>query len=310
MKNISVYFNKMASNGSKDWKVQITNALIQNNIIFQAPSNLDELNQKLEVDVANNVDAVLAVGGDGTVNTIIQRLAGTDIGLFAVPGGTANDFARVMGYNADIGTIAQILKQNLKKKIDLICINGQYMVTNGGLGLAADVATEINDLRGTYPIFNKIMQLSGKSIYALFLAKRLLNWNIKTYKFKINSKEFSDTILTPMLLVNNQPCVGGNFKVAPDTDHMDGKMNITIFKHQNRFQLIICILKIFTGNYPYNDKFLVSFETEAAQVDLFGDNITFFGDGEIFNQSKNWDIKCHANFLSVFSPKNRIDMVN
>ena len=300
----------MASNGSKDWKGQINNVFAQNNIIFQAPSSLDELNQKLDVDVANKVDAVLAVGGDGTVNTIIQRLAGTDIGLFAVPGGTANDFARVMGYNADIGIIAQVLQQNVKKKIDLICINGQYMVTNGGLGLASEVATEINDLRANYPFFKKIMQLSGKSVYALFLAKKLLNWKIKTYKFKISSKEFSDTLVTPLLLVNNQPCVGGNFKVAPDTHHMDGKMNITIFKPQNRFQLIFCILKIFNGNYPYNDKNLVSFETEAAQIDLSGDNITFFGDGEIFTQSKSWDIKCHANFLSVFSAKSRNNLVN
>lgn len=310
MKNISIYLNKKASNGAKDWQVQINSALHLDNLMFQAPTSLEELNKLLDADVANKVDAILAVGGDGTVNTIIQRLAGTDIGLFAVPGGTANDFARVMGFNSDIGTIAQILQQNNKKKIDLICINGQYMVTNGGLGLAADVANEINELRAAYPIFKKVMQLSGKSVYALFLAKNLLNPKIKTYKFKINSKEFSGTFDSPLLLVNNQPCVGGNFRVAPATDHRDGKMNITIFKHQNRFELMKCILKIFTGNFPYDDKNLVSFETEAAQIELFGDEISFFGDGEVFTRSKVWVIKCHPSFLSVFSPKNHDDMVN
>ena len=68
--------------------------------------------------------------------------------------------------------------------------------------------------------------------------------------------------------------------------------------------------KIFNGNYPYDDKNLVSFETEAAQVNLLDDQITFFGDGEIFDPSSSWDIKCHANFLSVYSPKDRIELVN
>ena len=310
MQNISVYLNQRASNGSNDWQGKINNALFRSNIIYQTPTSLDELYQKLDLDIINKVDAVLSVGGDGTINTIIQRLAGTDISLFAVPGGTANDFARVLGSNTNIKRITQTIRQNVKKKIDLISINGKFMATNGGLGLAADVANEINELRSTYPQFKNFMKWSGKSVYSIFLAKKLLNREIKNYKFKIQSEEFSDTFFSPLILVNNQPSLGGDFIVAPNTNHMDGKVNITIFKHQNRLELIQCILKIFNGNYPYNDKNLFSFETSAAKIDLFDDRITFFGDGEIFEPNTSWDIKCHPNFLSVYSPKDQIDLGN
>lgn len=311
MQNISVYLNQRASNGANDWQGQINNALFRSNVEYQTPKDLDELYQKLDLDVVNNVDAILSVGGDGTVNTIIQRLAGTEISLLVVPGGTANDFARVLGSSSNIKRITQTIRQNVKKKIDLISINGKFMATNGGLGFASEVAQEINQLRTNYPQFKSLMKLSGKSIYSIFLAKKLLNREIKSYKFKVQSAEYSETVLSPLILINNQPAVGGDFIVAPNTNHQDGKVNITIFKHQNRLELIQCIIKILNGNYPLNDENIISFETTAAKIDLIDDEkISFFGDGEILNQDTSWNIKCHPNFLSVFSPKDQKEMVN
>lgn len=311
MQNISVYLNQRASNGANDWQGQINTALFRSNVEYMMPNSLEELYEKLDLDVQKNVDAVLSVGGDGTVNTIIQKLAGTEVSLLVVPGGTANDFARVLGSNSNIKKITQTIRQNVKKKIDLISINGKFMATNGGLGFAAEVANEINELRATYPHFKNFMKLSGKSVYSLFLAKKLLNREIKSYKFKIESNEFSEILYSPLILVNNQPALGGDFIVAPHTNHQDGKVNITIFKHQNRLELVQCILKILQGTVPTNDKNLISFETEAIKIELFDEEtLSFFGDGEILNQAKKWDIKCHPNFLSVFSPKDQKEMVN
>jgi diacylglycerol kinase family enzyme len=311
MQNISVYLNQRASNGSQDWRGKINTALFRSQIEYQTPKSLDELYEQLDLDVANNVDAIMSVGGDGTVNTIIQRLAGTEISLLVIPGGTANDFARVIGANSNIKHITQTIRQNKKKKIDLISINGNFMATNGGLGFAADVARDINELRTLYPNFKKFMKLSGKNIYSLFLAKKLLTKGIKSYKFKIKSLEFNETFLSSLILVNNQPALAGDFVVAPNTNHQDGKVNITIFKHQNRIELIQCILKILNGNYPIDDKNLISFETTEANISLVGPEVLpFFGDGEILNTDSSWDIKCHPQFLSVFSPNDQIDLVN
>lgn len=308
MQNISVYLNKRASNGSKDWQTQIDNALFRSHVEYMTPNSLEELYEKLDLDVEKKVDAILSVGGDGTVNTIIQRLAGTDISLLVVPGGTANDLARVLGSNSNIKQITQTIRQNIKQKIDLISINGKFMATNGGLGFASEVAHEINELRATFPQFKTFMKLSGKSVYSLFLAKKLLNREIKSYRFKIESKNYNEVVLSPLILISNQPCVGGDFVVAPKTHHQDGSFNISIFKHQNRLELIYCILKILHGNYPVNDKNLISFETESVKIVLVDDRtLPFFGDGEILSHTNSWDIKCHPQFLSVFSPKDHIE---
>ncbi|MBC7714320.1 MAG: NAD(+)/NADH kinase [Rhizobacter sp.] len=312
MQNISVYLNHKASNGSHDWQGMINNALFRSKIDYPESKTIIELYDNLDRDVANNVDAVLSVGGDGTVHAIIQKLAGTDIGLLVVPGGTANDFARVMGSDSNIKKIAQTIRLDTRKKIDLININGRFMATNGGLGFAAEVAKEINELRKIYPHFKKLMKFSGKNIYSLFLAKKMMNKEITSYKFKIESDVFNETLYSPLVLINNQPMLGGSFEVAPETNHQDGKFNVTILKHENRLELITCMLKIMNGNYPKDDKNLISFETSEAKIQLLEANhdLSFFGDGELFQGDQTWNIKCYPGFLNVFSPKDQTDLAN
>lgn len=312
MQNISVYLNQRASNGSDDWQGQINNALFRSRIEYPVSNNMDDLHRNLERDIENNVDAILSVGGDGTVHSIIQKLAGTDIGLLVVPGGTANDFARVMGSSSNIKKIAQTIRQNTRKKIDLININGTFMATNGGLGFAAEVAHEINEMRLNFPQFKKFMKISGKNIYSLFIAKRLLAREIKSYKFKIESEECNKVVYSPLILINNQPMLGGSFEVAPKTSHTDGKFNVTIMTHENRLEIINCLLKVMNGNFPFDDKNLITFETKEVKIDLLdgADSLAFFGDGEIFKKQSSWNIKCYADFLNVYSPKDQKDMEN
>jgi diacylglycerol kinase family enzyme len=307
MQNISVYLNHRASNGGHDWQGQINQALFRSQISYPETQTLEELHSHLDRDVKNNVDAILSVGGDGTVHSIIQKLAGTDIGLLVVPGGTANDFARVMGSSNNIKKITQTIRNNVRKKIDLININGTFMVTNGGLGIAAEVASEINDIRKEYPQFKNLMKFSGKNIYSLFITKKLLNNEITAHKFKIESEEFNEVLCSPLLLINNQPTLAGSFEVAPGTNHQDGKFNVLIFKHENRLELISCILNIMKGQFPKNDKNLISLETEHVKISLLDNNngLNFFGDGEVFSKSTHWDIKCYPQFLNVFSPKDQ-----
>lgn len=312
MQNISVYLNQNASNGDKNWQKLINDALFRSKIDYPVSSTKEDVFSNLNKDIKNNVDAILSVGGDGTVHTIIQKLAGTDVGLLVIPGGTANDFSRIMGSELNIKKIAQTIRLNIRKKIDLININGTFMATNGGLGLAADVAEEIDNLRKEHPQFKRVMKLAGKNIYSFFLAKRLLSKEIVSHKLKISSKDFNEIFYSPLVLINNQPILGGSFEVAPQTSHIDGKFNVTIFKHKNRLELINCIVKIMNGEYPCNDQNLISFETDAAQIDLLDSRepISFFGDGEIFKKSTSWDIKCYHSFLNVFSPKDQIETGN
>ena len=98
MQNISVYLNQRASHTSfKYWKNSIDKSLFRSDITYRTPKDLEELRLNLLADIEGKKDAIVSVGGDGTVNTLIQSLAGKDIGLLVMPGGTANDLATALG---------------------------------------------------------------------------------------------------------------------------------------------------------------------------------------------------------------------
>lgn len=301
MQNISVYFNHRASQSAPHWQVKINQALFRSIVDYKSPDSLSDLENELDSDVNNSVDAVLSIGGDGTAHNIIQKLAGTEIGLLLVPNGTANDLANGLGASTNIKAITKTIRNNSRKKVDLISINGKYMATNGGLGFASEVAQKINELRDSHTSFKKIMKLSGKGIYSLFLAKKFLAETIHSYQFKIESKEFSDTLTTSLILINNQPILANTFEVAPNTNHNDGTFNVTIFKHSNRLELVRCLVQILLGTIPTDDPNLVIFETQDLKIDLIDTGkLSFFGDGEIFSEANSWKIRIHPEYLSVF----------
>lgn len=301
MQNISVYFNHRASHSADNWQSKIDQALFRSMVDYKSPETLIDLERELDSDISNSVDAILSIGGDGTAHNIIQKIAGTEICLLLVPNGTANDLANGLGATTNIKAITKTIRNNNCKKVDLISINGKFMATNGGLGFASEVAQQINELRANHSSFKHFMKLSGKGIYSMFLAKKFLAETIHSHKFKIESKEFSETIIAPLILINNQPILANTFEIAPYTTHNDGKFNITIFKHTNRLELIQCLIKILMGNIPQEDPNLISFETQELKIEqLDGKQLSFFGDGEIFPETTTWTIKIHPQFLSVF----------
>ena len=75
MSKISVYMNQNASHCSFEyWQERIHRSLFRSEVVYRTPKTLIELNQLLRFDIANNVDTIVSVGGDGTVNTLIQEL--------------------------------------------------------------------------------------------------------------------------------------------------------------------------------------------------------------------------------------------
>ncbi len=304
--HISVYLNPRAANASMElWKDRIGRALFRSDLTFRTPQNLTELKTTLDQDIASGVDAVVAVGGDGTVNTLIQHLAGTQVGLLVVPGGTANDLANELGNRRNIDRVIHCIRSGHTEDIDLINVNGRRMATNGGLGLGALVAQTINTTRKRYPLFKNIMKLSGKRIYGLFIARELMSMDFSAHEYVIESEEFKRTVRSAAVLVNNQPVLAGMFRIAPQTRNADGKFNVTILAHKRRQDLIKCILQIASGNIPEHDPDLISFETEAVQIRRIArpgnPPLEFFGDGEILGQSDVWYASIDKAALRVYS---------
>src|SRR5437660_14407 len=87
-------------------------------------------------------DIVVCFGGDGTLNEVINGLAGTDVPLIPLPGGGTNVFARTMGLSKDpieaTTTILRHLQEGvLPRRINLGSLNGRAFAFCAGIGIDA-----------------------------------------------------------------------------------------------------------------------------------------------------------------------------
>ncbi len=314
MQEISIYLNERAGHATeKCWEKEIRKRLFRSELNFRRPNNLGELNLKLEEDIRRKVDTIISVGGDGTMHTLIQKLAGQDIGLLVIPGGTANDLANELGTITKLEKVMSWVRERELKKIDLVAINGHLMATNGGLGLGGEVAGRINRLRSQIPLFRNLIKVTGKRIYPFFAATEILDPKLPYYKLKLKCNEFEGVVESPGLLVNNQPQLGGSFTVAPHTANDDGKFNVTVFTQKNRGRLVQCLWNMGQGQDPADNSGVITFETDSLEVQLLEDNgLEFFGDGEVLEKGRKWQIDLLPKSLLVYAQGERdiVDSVN
>lgn len=306
MQEIAVYLNSRAGQADAHiWEREILRCLFRSSVTFRRPDTLEELKENLDYDVKRRVDSIISVGGDGTANTLIQKLAGSNIGLLVIPGGTANDLASELGTKHSLRHALSQIRAQETKKIDLISVNGQLMATNGGIGFGGRVAAHVNELRKKIPLFKTLMKFTGKSVYSFFAATELLDYKFTTYKFKIESEEFSGVVDGPAILINNQKILGGSFVVAPNADNTDGKLNVALFKHSNRAQVAQCMWNMSKGKDMSFDQNFISFETKKIKIEILetnDKNVSFFGDGEIFEgPGQSWDIEVLPKSLLVYT---------
>ncbi len=311
MARISVFLNSQASQGNSCFsREDILKFFIDHELAIHSPKNLDDLNKKLNEEISSGVDYIFSVGGDGTVNTISQHLVGKKIKLMVLPAGTANDFATENGITKCVKRASEIFHLNLTKKIDAININGTYMMSNGGLGIACEVAKSVNSLRKSSPFFKKLMKLLGKETYSLIYAYKMLVKPFSSRRLFIESPDsplLDPRISSPLILINNQEYIGGKFRVAPATRNDDGKFNVTLFLHKNKIDLMKCTLQMLQGVYPKNDPELISFETDRLTINAIDNNpLEFFGDGETFSPSKTLDINIRIKALEVCGDKTEV----
>jgi lipid kinase YegS len=91
---------------------------------------------------ARGTDAVLAVGGDGTVNEVVNGLLGTDVPLGILPVGTANDFARQTGIPQDARAALELVVERPAVAVDLGTLNGRAFLNVSSAGLGAETTAE------------------------------------------------------------------------------------------------------------------------------------------------------------------------
>lgn len=294
MASIVFYHSQKEGSGGVPYsEAELRKFFFRHDMRIRRPSSQEELLGSLDDDIRSGVDYIFSVGGDGTANIIAQKLLHRDTKLMVIPTGTTNDFARALGLSPNIRRIAQVFHAQQTRLIDVIKVNGRAMVSNGGIGIAADVAAEVNEKRHENPLFKTMMRSLGKDTYGFLLMQHLVTRPLPLYPVRIESPDapFLDEVSTPLVLVNNQSRLGGKFCVAPDTRNDDGTFNVTVFLHRDKTRFIQAVGRVLRSGLPTDDPHIVSFETNRLKLTpLTLRRMDFFGDGEKFQSADSYEI--------------------
>ena len=181
--------------------------------------------------VLQHIDVVVAVGGDGTINEIIQELAGSDTALGVLPNGTVNVWAREVNIPLDTQRARDVLLNGCVRRVDLGKVNDRYFLLMAGIGLDGEV---------THAVEKKPAKRLGIFGYLLVGA-----WLGLGYKgFRVFMQVDKRTIKTHALqiIIGNTQLYGGAVKYTWEAKCDDGLLDVCIVRRQAMHRRILVFL--------------------------------------------------------------------
>lgn len=302
MRKITVLVNRAARNGCDRRRLDaIRNEFADCDLSIIIPDSLEALTQAAKTATEDGTDLVLVVGGDGTVNAVINQLAHKPVPLGIVPAGTANDLATLLGIPLNPRKACRVIRQGATTPIDLIRINGRLFATAGGLGVLSDVAVGVNVLKARDGAIRKAIKTLGSLVYVLYSFVLLLFSRRILSDFTVTlDGEDLGTMRSVALFVNNQPSIGKVVISYPDAKVNDGKLGLCVMRERNRLQSILTVILMSLKGTHTGRKDIVMREGASLRI-TSPDPKVFIGDGEVLAETNDLSISVVPLALRVIS---------
>jgi YegS/Rv2252/BmrU family lipid kinase len=236
--------------------------------------------------VAEGYRRVIAVGGDGTVNEVVNGIFESDTELAIVPLGSANDFAHGLGLR-DWRTAARLAVTGSARKVDLATANSRAFANCVGVG--AD-AVGVRALERHKRIF-------GSLAYVTAAIATLARYRPRRMQVHIDG----ETIAGPHLLivVANGEWFGNGMRIAPGARVDDGLLDACVIGDTTLPEAIALLARVYAGTHITRPKVrmarvrdLVIEQESALPVQLDGESA----------QAHRLEVRCMPAALAVVTP--------
>ncbi|TXF79130.1 diacylglycerol/lipid kinase family protein [Chryseobacterium sp.] len=163
------------------------------------------------------VDIFVAVGGDGTISTVSQKLIQTDKILAIFPAGSGNGFSKETKFSKNIDELLTKIKARKIKEIDTFTVNGKLSINVSGTGFDGKVVKEFEKTDRGFKNYIKV------SIQTFFNYKP-----IKVNFLTADFQQYNGKYL--MLNIANTRQFGNNAYIAPNASKSDGLVDVVLVK--------------------------------------------------------------------------------
>lgn len=219
---------------------------------------------------------VYSVGGDGTLNEVVNGIAEGKCKLGIIPTGSGNDFYR---------TLKEAQTENVR--LDLGKVNGRYFINIASVGMDAETCNNANKIKS---------KIKLHSSYYLALIHTFLTFKSKSLKLKIDKNVYAGDYI--IAAICNGKYYGGGFKIAPVASFDDNQFDIYLVSKVGKLKLIKILLALLKSEHEkYNE---VRKYTGKNITITSENNLIVNIDGEI-TISKNIEIEMIEDALIIYN---------
>ena len=239
--------------------------------------------------VKNKYDAVIAVGGDGSVNEVAAALIGTDVKLGILPGGSGNGFAMHLGLGRNIKKAILLLNEAQAFKIDTCLLNERPFVNLAGTGFDALVSYKA-----------KTSTLRGLWAYVKFAALEAWSYPMQQYQIFIDGQEVLNEVGFVVEVANAQ-MFGYNFVIAPQAKLNDGILDVLFVKKAPKWRYLFSLWRFFNQT-SHKSSLVKVFTGKNIQI-ISPEIMPVHVDGEGYYLEKELIFQIKPGSLEVLVPR-------
>lgn len=229
-------------------------------IVTQSP---DEMRSHIQNAAGRGIEAVLLVGGDGTIHEALPSLSEGSPPMGVIPCGRGNDFARNVGIPLNLGMSCSFQEHPVIRMIDLPKVNGRPFGSIASIGFDSLVSRFAHEKKGFF---------GGTLGYIVCVFRALSEFEPIGVETDVDGTFWSGRAM--MVAISNGRFYGGGMKIAPDAEIDDGLFSICIVKEIPKRVLLCQFPKVFRGEHIAHPAVVM---TMGKKVNVASDR-----EGEIF----------------------------
>jgi diacylglycerol kinase (ATP) len=276
---IKVILNPYANRWGARSKIDTVSAMLSGGditadlTVTQAPG---EAIAVAESAVNQGYDAVIAAGGDGTINEVINGILratpqGPTIPFGIIPLGSANDFNLVAGLPGTVPEAIEVIRAGHTRQIDAGKVNERYFINNSAIAMEPTVTMESW----------KIKRMAGEARYLVALARALTRLSAWFLEVAWDGSQFRGPAY--LLSVCNSERTGG-FTMAPGARIDDGMLDFVIVPEVPKVTFLHLLLRLLQGKHTSHEK--VTFARMTGMMITSDPGTPVHADGEVFSTSE------------------------
>jgi diacylglycerol kinase (ATP) len=295
----AVFVNPAAGRGSALRKVgELREAFARRNYAAKIveTASAGEFRGEVRRALREGCAMLIAVGGDGTLQLLVNEVLGQNVQVGVIPAGGGNDFAAALGITKNVEKAVEVIVRGKTRPVDLVRVRNSsglnvVYLGGGGMGIDAEALRYANGRFAKWP---------GRLRY---LASAIAG--LRGFRGVEIAAEFPESHLPKvarlvlLAAVLNTPTLGGGLRLAPEARLDDGMLEVVMIEMLRKREVLALIPRLLITGELRSKR---AVRMRAAKIKLTAENETSFqGDGELLGKTPV-EIEVLHQALRVLAP--------